>query len=256
VAYGHPWTAHEDEILRREYHGAPRSTLIRILTGRTWLAIKIRSRKLRLFRKSLWSEGEDEYIREHYLTTLNSEMLERLPGRTLVAIQSRARFLGRHRMRKASRDEWSKPHLKFWRKVEVQLGGCWEWRGPRDKGGYGRFYVRDGKKVSAHVFSYESIFGPVPDGLELDHLCRTRHCVHPLHVEPTTHRENCARGLPGGFAQLAAIRKLQTHCVRGHSLTKGNVTFYRGGRCCKECHRIRERERRLRAQRRSLACQS
>jgi len=52
-----------------------------------------------------------------------------------------------------------------------------------------------GKTVRAHRFYYERINGPIPDGLELDHLCRVHSCVNPDHLEPVTHTVNMRRGI-------------------------------------------------------------
>jgi hypothetical protein len=76
----------------------------------------------------------------------------------------------------------------------VDASGCWLWQGNihPDKG-YG-IMRRGGLTRRAHRFFYETLVGPVPDGLELDHLCRVRHCVNPDHLEPVTHAENLRRG--------------------------------------------------------------
>lgn len=77
-------------------------------------------------------------------------------------------------------------------KIEVQPDGCWFWTASlRD--GYGQ--IRVGASVrSAHLVIYELVVGQVPDGLDLDHLCRVRHCVNPAHLEPVTRFENLYRG--------------------------------------------------------------
>lgn len=71
--------------------------------------------------------------------------------------------------------------------------GCWFWIGSRDRLGYGRLH-HDGRPRLAHRLFFELTNGPVPDGLELDHLCRVPSCVRPDHLEPVTHAENLRRG--------------------------------------------------------------
>lgn len=77
----------------------------------------------------------------------------------------------------------------------VPCGGCWEWTGATGRG-YGRFRVggrNGGRQVPAHRWLYEQMVCPVPDDLELDHLCRNRNCVNPAHLEPVTGSENLRR---------------------------------------------------------------
>jgi len=76
------------------------------------------------------------------------------------------------------------------------ITGCWIWQGTRDAGGYGRRWSRtEGRVQNAHVVFWEEIHGSVPEGLDLDHLCRNRACVNPDHMEPVTRSENIRRGL-------------------------------------------------------------
>lgn len=70
-------------------------------------------------------------------------------------------------------------------------GGCWIWTGSIDRDGYG--YLHDGRRHNAHRWTYEKFVGPIPDGLEIDHLCRVRPCVNPDHLEPVTRLENNLR---------------------------------------------------------------
>ncbi len=76
--------------------------------------------------------------------------------------------------------------------LELTDSGCWTYIGQRNKGGYGR--VRSGRgQVVAHRVTYEHFVGEVPEGLELDHLCRNPSCCNPDHLEAITHSENMKR---------------------------------------------------------------
>jgi hypothetical protein len=77
-------------------------------------------------------------------------------------------------------------------KYEVDANGCWVWLWNKDRIGYGHISV-DGQHHMAHRYIYEQAKGPIPDGLELDHLCCNPSCVNPDHLEPVTHWENCDR---------------------------------------------------------------
>lgn len=128
---------------------------------------------------------------------------------------------------------------RFWGSVDKNgPDGCWVWTGTLR---YGYGYFRQGGKnaVRAHRWAYERIVGPIPEGLQLDHLCRVRACVNPSHLEPVTQRENIMRG-----ESFSALKAAQTHCVNEHEFTPEN-TRYRadtGHRECKECKRARNRE--------------
>lgn len=113
------------------------------------------------------------------------------------------------------------------RKVQVDPSGCWLWTGGRDAKGYGAIRA-DGKTRRAHRVSYELFVAPVPDGLDLDHLCRVPSCCRPDHLEPVTSAENQRRGLKG---------VLKTTCKNGHPYTSDNVKFdFRGRRFCAICN--------------------
>jgi hypothetical protein len=100
----------------------------------------------------------------------------------------------------ARRGRVPKPEAeRFWPQVDFDgPGGCWLWTGQANKGGYGAFSVGsryDGNRrgVRAHRWAYEALVGPIPEGLQLDHLCRNPPCVNPAHLEPVTHAENMRR---------------------------------------------------------------
>lgn len=114
--------------------------------------------------------------------------------------------------------------------------GCIEFTGPRDPRGYGIVVSRSEgeRRVQPHVALYELLVGPVPGGLELDHLCRNPPCCNPAHLEPVTHAENMRR------AGLAV-----THCKHGHEYAEANTYLdKRGRRSCRECNRLRAQARR------------
>jgi hypothetical protein len=137
---------------------------------------------------------------------------------------------------------------RFWSKVDRRgPDECWLWVGlTRPENGYGRFPA-DGKIVPAHRFAWVMVTGrdPLP-GMELDHLCRTRACVNPTHLEEVTYRQNMHRSnAPAGR------NSRKTHCLNGHPYDAQN-TYQRPdgmGRACRVCNR--ERQARFKAQRRS-----
>ena len=116
---------------------------------------------------------------------------------------------------------------KYW--VRVEGSGCWAWTGGLDTSGYGIFSV-NGNSVGAHRWSYQHHVGPVPEGLELDHLCRVRRCVNPEHLEPVTSQVNTLRGQ----SPMAANAR-KTHCPSGHPYDQVNTNWYDGRRYCRAC---------------------
>jgi hypothetical protein len=127
---------------------------------------------------------------------------------------------------------------RFWGKVDAS-GTCWTWIAGLIPQGYGSFWLR-GKTRRSHKVAYESVVGPVPDGLVLDHICRNRRCVNPDHLRVVTHRENIFA--PGSMC-LAAQNAEKDECLRGHLLSGENLLIWEGKRSCRICRRVNDLRR-------------
>ena len=117
--------------------------------------------------------------------------------------------------------------------------GCWLWTAAIDESRYGVISERR-KSTQAHRVVYRLLVGEIADGMHLDHLCRVRCCVNPLHLEPVTPRINILRG-----KTIAAMRASQTHCINGHELAGENLytRMDRGTRECRACRSAAARKR-------------
>jgi hypothetical protein len=129
---------------------------------------------------------------------------------------------------------------RFWRYVQ-QGDGCWIWAGSKDSKGYGQISSggRQGRRVLAHRLSYTIAKGQIPEGLDLDHLCRNPACVNPDHLEPVTRGENTRRG--NAAAATRAARAAKPNCKHGHAWTPTNTyTDPHGHRRCRTCERAND----------------
>lgn len=124
------------------------------------------------------------------------------------------------------------PEETFFARVTEGPNDCWLWDRPMDNG-YGQF--SDNRKMwMAHRWSYQFLRAEIPEGLNLDHLCRTRLCVNPWHLEPVTQRVNVHRGVG-----ITAAKAAQTQCAHDHAFDVGNTYIDpRGHRGCRKCRRI------------------
>jgi HNH endonuclease len=116
----------------------------------------------------------------------------------------------------------------FWKHVK-RTPDCWLWTGRLSGNGYGNFSI-NWKSVSAHKFAYEQVIGKVPSGMTLDHICRVRHCVNPLHLRVLTRKANVLCGIGP-----TACNARKTLCKNGHPL---DAVRKNGGRRCKTCARL------------------
>jgi hypothetical protein len=128
--------------------------------------------------------------------------------------------------------------------VAVSQNGCWIWTKRIDKHGYARTSVGSKAGLLAHRVAYEAAVGPIPTGLQLDHLCRTRRCVNPKHLEPVTLIENVLRG-----EGPSAINARKTHCPKGHPYNEANTYTLNGCRYCRKCNvvAVSKYQRRMKA---------
>jgi hypothetical protein len=136
--------------------------------------------------------------------------------------------------------------VRFWRHVD-KTDTCWNWTGATVRG-YGQFsrdYLKNAegkwrtKTVRAHRHAYETLVGPIPEGLTIEHECKNRGCVRPGpgHCVPLTRGENSLAG-EGPAAQNAR----KTHCAAGHEFTAENTHIRKEGhRECRACARDRAR---------------
>lgn len=127
----------------------------------------------------------------------------------------------------------SERERRFLSKVEIVTeSGCWIWMDAVHK--YGQFCF-DNKRTLAHRFAYEFYKGPIPQGLQIDHLCRVQSCVNPHHLEAVTSRENTLRGTTG-----PALNVKKTHCKHGHEFNEENTLLVKNGleRVCLKCREV------------------
>ena len=126
---------------------------------------------------------------------------------------------------------------------ELEPSSCHLWTGRKTPRGYGKFRIKR-KEYYSHRIAYELAKGPIPDGLQIDHLCRNTSCCNPDHLEAVTSQTNTLRGVG-----VTARNSRKTHCPQGHEYTPENTYYHRNGgdghtrRRCRTCERARQRAR-------------
>lgn len=120
---------------------------------------------------------------------------------------------------------------RFDEKYTVAENGCWIWTATTNGHGYGCFSVNR-KHIYAHRYAYIRYKGPIPDGLQLDHLCEVKSCVNPDHLEAVTRSQNIRR-----------IAERRGTCERGHPWVPENLMRRGEGQTCRICNREWQRTR-------------
>ncbi len=131
----------------------------------------------------------------------------------------------------------AKDIARFLSKIDISDSGCWDWK--TTPGHYGTYWNQGGY-TGAHRFSYELFKEPIPNNLEIDHLCRNPRCVNSEHLEAVTRSENDKRGTQPAFLRaMAQERKaLRTHCPQGHLYDEVNSYIDpSGAKRCRVCAR-------------------
>src|SRR5690606_9570912 len=124
---------------------------------------------------------------------------------------------------------------------------CIEWPGQRNQDGYGVWAKKIAgrqQQVRAHRMVYEAVWGTIPPGLVLDHLCRNRACTNPGHLEQVTRGEDVRRGIVSEVQR--GRHAARTHCKHGHKFTRENTRIVKDSRGveyrdCVTCSRARKR---------------
>lgn len=124
---------------------------------------------------------------------------------------------------------------RFWSHVD-KTESCWLWTASTNRvNGYGRYNI-ERRGIYAHRFSYQLCVGSIPEGYQIDHLCKVRSCVNPIHLEAVTPLENVARSV--------SANRVKTHCKYGHEFNSENTYVYGNARKCRKCNAARAEKNR------------
>lgn len=129
----------------------------------------------------------------------------------------------------------------FLSKIIIDKNGCWIWQGLPNHDGYGVFQKRPFNYL-AHRFFYFYFYNFIDENLTIDHLCRNRKCVNPIHLEQVTARENILRG-----SCQSTVNQMKMECIRGHPFDFSNtyINPASGARQCRICKYEDNKRRRM-----------
>lgn len=129
---------------------------------------------------------------------------------------------------------------RFWKCVEIQENGCWNWTRGKDWKGYGKFWLarKPGQNhstgIAAHRWAYGQIFGEIPKTMQVHHTCKNKACVNQLHLQLLTAKEHTY----ADAKSVAYFNSLKTFCPSGHPYSPENTIARKGSRRCKICYWI------------------
>lgn len=132
--------------------------------------------------------------------------------------------------------QWRTLETRLWARLVEAPSGCWEWQGATSSG-YGTIRY-DGRTQYVHRVTWQELRSEIPDGLELDHLCKNTRCANPWHLDPVTSAVNLARS-----TNPASTHRRAATCKNGHPKTTENVYISpTGRRQCQPCKLQRARD--------------
>jgi len=129
------------------------------------------------------------------------------------------------------------PLDRFIEKINIiPESDCLIWVGSTFRYGYGQFWIKDNKTISAHRWIWEFTNDSIPEGMVIDHICRNARCVNPSHLRVTTQQINTTENSESPLAKNAA----KTHCIRGHAFDEENTIRTKKGRQCRICRKMHD----------------
>jgi hypothetical protein len=129
------------------------------------------------------------------------------------------------------------PAIRFLNKFVLAPDGCWEWTAGLTSSGHAAFKYPGGN--SGYRFAYQQLYGAIPKGYSVHHVCRNTRCVNPFHLMATEHRHHI---LDLHAESIFAINARKTHCPQGHPYDSENTIYGpKGKRYCRICHRAHQR---------------